>query len=397
MKPELIEVTDDKVLDDFSQKLSAIPTIAYKRKKKSKKKWIALLLFLLIGGTAALGKMRAKPPMEFAQASEERTGPITRSFLRVGGYVNFDRVVDIGTTEAGPVEELLLVEGKYFRKGDVLAVMRNREILIDQKILENKLQDSRREYDRMQKLIQNGIAVQADFDRAGTALRQCELDLESVSAKLKNTYILAPFDGVVVEKYVEVGGLVEGRLNGEPLGRVARFGDPSVMVVEIDVNQNDIQKIAPQQSAIVTLDAFPGIEYAAKLLRIYPRGDKAKNTVPVKVKVLQPDDHFHAQMSAKVLFVNEPVIRNNVAKSNIVVPEMAIEQQDDQYFVWKKDSEQLKKVKVEIGDVQENGVILIAGVQPNDQLLLDPEKHASKDGSQVAKKGSFNIFEFIHH
>ena len=388
MKSDGMNLMTDNNLGEFAGKLRAPRTKASKNSGTGWK-WAIWSLVSLLVILGVLIKLHAPPPMEFADVTEERSGAINKSLLRVGGYANYDRVVDIGTEERGPIEQSMLIEGRRFKQGSVLAVLKNNELKVELAIRKKKLGDSMKERNRMKKLFVGGAASEADNERAENDFRQSELDLQMASVRLQNSYIKAPFDGVVIEKYVEVGALVEGR--------IARFGDTSVLVVEIDVNQNDIHKLGLNQPSIITLDAFPGLEYAGEVLRIYPRGDKAKNTVPVKVKVLFPDKRFRPQMSSKVYFVDRPVAANDSAKTDLVVSERAVSQEGDRSFIWKKQGDVLVKREVRLGEVRENGVTLLSGVEPNDQVLLDPSKRRLRDGAPVRTGSSFSIFDLLHH
>src|SRR5207253_7190514 len=73
--------------------------------------------------------------------------------------------------------------------------------------------------------------------------------------------------------------------------------------VEADVNEGNIGQVHEGQPAEVTVDAFPGEKWNGVLRQIIPTADRAKATVKVKVKILNPGEHLLPEMSATVSFL----------------------------------------------------------------------------------------------
>jgi HlyD family secretion protein len=103
-------------------------------------------------------------------------------------------------------------------------------------------------------------------DRAANAMGHAERNAEKM-------VITAPIDGLVVLKSIWKGGTVGEPQEGEELWPGAQVLDlvgPSSMRVRVRVNQADLQGLRAGLNARVTLDAYPGKTYPARLLQISP-------------------------------------------------------------------------------------------------------------------------------
>jgi HlyD family secretion protein len=164
--------------------------------------------------------------------------------------------------------------------------------------------------------------------RARAELAQARANAAYTAALLDKTIIRAPMGGTVVEKLVEVGETVTTGFIGDRGAKSAlvSMADLSDLQVESDVNEADIRKLALGQPAMVVPDAYPDRAYPATLEEIAPRANRQKATIQVKVKVLGPDAQLRPEMSAKVVFLKEPV--PDGARVRVLAPRAAVTERD---------------------------------------------------------------------
>src|SRR5207237_8605160 len=126
-------------------------------------------------------------------------------------------------------------------------------------------------------------AQSARVDAAAAALRVAQANLE-------NTYIRAPFSGTVLRKEAEVGEVVAPSVGGGlTRGAVVTMADLATLEVEVDVNEAYIGRIHSDQSARITLDAYPDTAFRGRVRQIIPSADRRRATVPVMVYILDRD------------------------------------------------------------------------------------------------------------
>src|SRR5262245_16764737 len=146
---------------------------------------------------------------------------------------------------------------------------------------------------------------------------------------LDATEIRVPINGTILERNVEQGEMVTTSFVGDQgaKGFVVTLADLSDVQVELDINQNDFNRIRPNQPCTIVTDAYPDRPYDCRVAEIAPEANRQKATVQVKVKFLQPDEHIRPEMNARVTFYASDEA-SRAAKSDIVklfvIPKRAV-------------------------------------------------------------------------
>ena len=152
--------------------------------------------------------------------------------------------------------------------------------------------------------------------------------------------------------------------------------------MELDINQSDFPKIGPRQKGIVTTDAYPDRKYQGIVEQISPEADRAKATVQVKVRVLNPDDYLRPDMNATVSFYNEvkPEAATS-AKRFIAVPQGIV--QDNAVFAVVNG--RAHKRAVTVAGTSDKGVLIESGLIGGEDVIVSPPANL-KDGQRVQVK-----------
>jgi HlyD family secretion protein len=119
-------------------------------------------------------------------------------------------------------------------------------------------------------------AAQAGVDSAKATLDQARTALDQMDLR-------APFAGVVAFLDARVGEQLA------PNAIAVRLADPSVWEVDTtDLTELNIVNVHEGSKATVTVDALPGVEIAAKVVRIRQYGENKQGDIVYQV-VVQPD------------------------------------------------------------------------------------------------------------
>jgi HlyD family secretion protein len=154
--------------------------------------------------------------------------------------------------------------------------------------------------------------------------------LDQSRVQLGYTTILAPRDGIVLQKYIEQGTIIaSGRSSVVQGTNIVQLGDISRLFITCSVDETDIASIAAGQSVDITVDAYPNELFEGKVVRIDPQATVEQNvtTIPVKVEILDPDARLKPAMNADCEFITAK--RENV----LVVPNQALRENDGSYEV----------------------------------------------------------------
>lgn len=243
-----------------------------------------IALLLVLKKTGVVGNSKKGTEVEIAQISQ-RT--ITETVSGTG-KIQPEVEVKISPEVSGEIIALPVKEGQMVKKGDLLVrinpklytsgVNRSQAGLSTTKAslsqADAQFKESKSNYERSKTLFEKGIISKADWDRAisnfegaQAAKQAAYFNVQSASAtvtesvgNLGKTSIYAPVDGTISKLNVELGERVLGtqQMAGTEVMRVA---DLNNMEVEVDVNENDIVKIAIGDAAKVEVDAYMKKEF----------------------------------------------------------------------------------------------------------------------------------------
>ncbi len=327
------------------------------------------------------------------------------TILNASGYVVAQRKAAVSSKATGRLEKLYVEEGRKVKHGDVIAQLENRDLTaaldeakanlrVSRANLNNalaELDDATLNYNRQSSLKQSGsVSVQAvdsaeaRYKKALAAETSAKFSVEKSEASVKvaevnleQSYIIAPFDGVILTKSAEEGEVVApmgASLNAK--ASVVTMADMQSLMVEVDVSESSLEKVKLGGPAEIRLDAFPNDRFPGTVHMIVPTADRSKATVLTKVKFDNLDDRVLPEMSAKVAFLSRPVSENENTPF-LGAPLSAVRNESGKDYVFQIQDGVARKKAVQLGrgwgDTSEvlsglkEGDIVIARL--NDQIL----------------------------
>jgi len=178
-----------------------------------------------------------------------------------------------------------------------------------------------------------------------------------------------------------ISSVIMGQVAGTlPAGAICTIVDLNTLEVEADVNEGSIAQLHEGQPAEVTVDAFPGNKWRGVLRQIIPTADRAKATVKVKVKILDPGDRLLPEMSATASFLNTQRSDAELHEApKLWIPKSAIA--GGKVAVVDKTNHVAMR-SVETGDARENKVEVKSGVREGDRIVTENVEQL-KDGQLV--------------
>lgn len=205
-----------------------------------------------------------------------RQGDIVRTITATGN-VQPARLVDLRFGTGGRVQEVRVAPGQRVEAGEVLAVLDNRQ----------------QELAYFQ--ARNAYEV-ARIDGAPNTVREREIDMQLAQEALEQTYLRAPFAGVVTQVLVDPGQTVNTN------EAVVQLMDDTVFQVEVAVDELDIGQVQPGQPAAIRLDADPGRVRSGvvKEVSLVANVSGSVVTVPVTVEFLETDPFLRPGYTATV-------------------------------------------------------------------------------------------------
>jgi HlyD family secretion protein len=279
-----------------------------------KKKLIFIVILVLAGVVFFIWRpFKIGPPADFFKVQR-----VTKSQLRMAvsatGALNPVRLVNVGTQVSGTIRELNVDFNDVVKAGDLMVVLDDdlfqakvNMARANVKTAEAQCRLARIKYERLVKLRQAGATPQEELDTAKANLDIAEAGLEQQEASLNqdiynlnNTRILAPIDGVVINRAVDVGQTVAASFQTPTLIDIA--GDLTQMQINASFAEADVGRLKPGLAASFTVDAYPGQTFKGVLrqIRLNPTTTSNVVTYDVVVDVKNPDGRLLPGMTAYV-------------------------------------------------------------------------------------------------
>ena len=395
--------------------------------RKSKKFWIWIgvggFIFLLIAGLAIkhLVKGTTIDPNKLAKVTR---GDVARSVVATGKIQPITKV-EVKSKASGIVEKLYVDINSHVHKGQELAQMDQQEIVaqvnaqkaqfasaeanvstyeanveqdkvnaaapdlpmykatLDRNLEMQKqgivsrqaLDDANKDYQaaltrRDSSKAQIGVDS-ARLKQARAQVQQAQAGLQQLEEQLSYTTIVAPMDGVILSRDVEIGDAISSILVlGSTATLVMTEGDTNEVYVQGKVDEADIAHVYMNQPARIKVESFRDRIFEGKVTKIAPMGVEKDNvtTFEVRVSINNPGGELKANMTANaeimldehkgVLTVPEnAVMYDNQKNASVAVPD-------------KSQKDGTRKIPVKVGLSNGSVTEILSGIKEGDQVVL---------------------------
>lgn len=260
----------------------------------------------------------------------------TDNLLDLTGTLYPAMELDIAAQAQGQVTSLDIELGEYKTKGAIIATIDNK---LKQLALENaELNESnlKRNLERTQNLYNGGSATEQQLDEIRNAYESAKIQLEQAEKQLADATIEAPFDGIIMQKFVEKGSFIN------PGSPVANIIDISRLKVKINISEANIYMIKRGDQTTVSTEIYPGTEFSGHVTFVADKGNESHN-YPVEVEI--PNSKEHPLKAGT--FVNVKIKVPGDAQA-LFIPREAIvgSTQDASVYIAENGKARLKKITV---------------------------------------------------
>jgi HlyD family secretion protein len=310
--------------------------------------WLTLAVLL---GAGVLGLLRARGPLVEAAAV---TRADIEQHLVASGRVRVVTRVQLTAQAAGRVTQVAVREGQRVRPGDLLAQIDDREaraavaearaaaaqargrveqlrevsaLVADEHVREADANFDRAasEFARVQTLAKAGALAAADVEEARralevarasrnaaraqqhavapqgadarvavSALRESEARVAAAQARLAQTRVVASQDGVILDRLVDPGDIVQ---TGDTLLELAADGETQIV---IEPDERNLAWLRVGQTGKASADAYPDEAFDARITYIAPAVDRRRGSIEVRLRVPAPPAALRPDMTVSV-------------------------------------------------------------------------------------------------
>jgi len=279
--------------------------------------------------------------------------PITRE---VTGTIISANDATLASRIQALVNEIRVKEGSRVKAGEILILLDDRDLRAQRDQAEAELENAKLQLQRVKSLYAERSAAKQELDNAERIHKVSDAALRSIDAKLADTTIRAPFDGIITSKWIEVGELAAP---GRPLLRIE---NPLQFQLEVTVAESDVSQLRVGQSVGVKLDAMGDTDFTARLSQILPAADPSTHSFIVKTDLAMMRG-VRSGLFGRMIF---PV----GTRSSLLVPQSAVSTRGELSQVYVVgDSGFLQIRLVQVGKVHGDKVEVLSGLSAGEHVL----------------------------
>ncbi len=278
---------------------------------------------------------------------------------------------------SGVMVQLLAEEGQVVRKGQVLARLDGDRVRLEAErsaATVNKLENN---YRRSQKLRQEKL-VSADSDeQIRYELEAARASLALARLELSYTNIIAPINGVVAQRMVKPGNLIN--LNAP----VFRIVDNSRLEAVLNVPEREMAVLKQGMPLRMIVDAIPGQVFEGKVDRVSPVVDSGTGTFRV-VCAFAGNEVLRPGMFGRIEVIFDQ--RQNI----LTIPRVALLEDEGETAVYVVRGNKSARVAVKLGYTTGEFAEILSGVKEGDRVIT-AGKVAVRDGTEVQVLGAKSV------
>ena len=260
---------------------------------------------------------------------------ITKSY---SGIVREAHEISLGFKTAGQIKRIHVEEGKYVRKGELLAELDDKDYKLGVEALQIQYDQLKDEVARTRKLFEQKSVSANDYEKASAGLRQLGVQLQVNKNKLEYTRLYAPEDGYIQSVNFSPAEMVDAGT------AMFTFLDVSHLEVKTDLPSNTFKNI----DNIASYDCMVSSEkesqtYPMDFLSLSPKADGNQLYQLILKFREKPERQITPGMNIEVrLTIN----KGNNSKDRFKIPACSIFKSSDNSCVWvlKEDSTIEKRI-----------------------------------------------------
>lgn len=354
--------------------------------KYCKKRYIVPLVLALTIGSIGITNAKANKITYQTQKLEKCT--IT-DVVEASGTINPVNIVSVGSTVSGLMKEIYVDFNSEVKKGQLLAQIdpANFQASVDQNQaqinnaqanlakLNAEMVMAEKTYNRYKNLYAKNFVARSELDQAESdylakkasigaqkaSIAQAQANYKTALTNLGYTKIIAPVDGTIISRDINVGQPVAASFQAPELFEIAQ--DLTKMQIEVNVSEADIGQVKEGQAAEFNLDGYPDKTFHGVVTQVRLDSTTTSNVVTytVIVSVNNEDLTLKPGMTANVSIITKR------SEDVMCAPNVALKftpQTNGQKYqnrgIWVLKKGQPKRIDIEVGASDDTNVEIIS-------------------------------------
>ncbi len=336
-----------------------------------------MLVFVLLASLAGCADDKSAARGESAplRVSVVHVGQIeTAAQIETAGTAALRKEIPLGFTSPGRIARILVQEGDFVRRGQLLAVLDTTTAGAALEAAAAERDRARAELERLRKLYGQGWITKARFESAEATARSATANLIARRFLLETARIVAPANGIVLARTAEPSQIIDA---GSP---VVTLGDSgSGFVLRVLLADRDAVRLRTGIEAEVDFEALPGTKFSGRVIEVGGRSDRGSGAYTAEIAV--PSD---ARLRSGLVGTARILAPSTSGSTRIVIPPTAVfAARADEGFVYVVGGDhKVRARKLALGALGSAGIEVLGGLM-NGEAIVTSGLDRLREGAAV--------------
>lgn len=276
--------------------------------------------------------------------------------VKSSGTLRPDEEVDMSFETSGKIVSIKFTEGTRVKKGDLLAKINDRPLQAQlQKLLAQKKLTEGKEF-RQRSLLDKDAISQESYDQIVTELQTIEADINLIEARISETELRAPFDGIIGLRYLSEGAYATSST------KIAKLIKISPIKIEFSISEKYASEIKigyPVTFKVVGNDK----NFEATVYAVDPKIDIDTRTIVLRALYPNNKEELKSGRYASITLQMSQISNAIAIPSEALIPEM----EGEKVFIYNNGKAQT--IKVNTGLRTESKIQITDGLKFGDTLI----------------------------
>lgn len=288
--------------------------------------------------------------------------------MSLPGRVRAARRSELSFKVSGDLSKLPIEEGQVIKKGEIVAQLLPRDFQTAVNEAKARELEAEQQYRRYKELYAKKQVSKADFDRYRALRDVARARLDDAQNALKDTTLIAPFDGVIAKRYVENFEKVQAK---DPIAFLQLIEQLEILIDVPELMMARFQS-SDNVKTIASFESISGKSFPITVKEYSTEADPATQTYQVVLVMDQPEEaNILPGMTAKVTTEATETVGE---VTTILIPAIAVlNDPDGKNYVWLLDQEKMTPLKTLVSIKQLEGtdkIYITEGLTGGEQLII---------------------------
>ena len=272
------------------------------------------------------------------------------------GTLRPDEEVELSFETSGKIITINFTEGTKVKKGDLLAKINDRPLQAQLQKLEAQRKLAEEKEFRQRSLLDRDAISKESYDQIVTELQTIQADINLVKARISETELRAPFDGIIGLRYLSEGSFATTST------KIARLVKTSPIKLEFSIPERYADQIKIGYPVTFRIDGSP-LTYKADVYAVDPKIDFNTRTIIIRALYPNRNEELKSGRFASITLLLSQIDDAIAIPTEALIPEM----EGEIVYVYRSGKANRQRVTTGLRTATE--IQILAGLNFGDTLI----------------------------